>query len=72
MVSNTVWVLTYESNDYNQHGEYFEAVFGFKPSIKDLEEKQNIKGHKAKDLVENGVYREFGGDAWFLREEELK
>jgi hypothetical protein len=29
----TVWVLTYETNDYDQHGEYFKAVFAEKPAI---------------------------------------
>ena len=27
----TVWVLTREINEYDQHGEYFVAVFGSKP-----------------------------------------
>lgn len=31
-----VWVLTSEYNDYDQHGEYFEAVFAKKPELEDL------------------------------------
>lgn len=31
-----VWVLTYEVNDYDQHGSYFEAVFARHPSLKTL------------------------------------
>lgn len=34
----TVWVLTSEHNDYDQHGEYFEAAFAQKPTIKQLAE----------------------------------
>lgn len=33
---NTVWVLTFETNDYDQHGEYFVAVFAEKPSTEKL------------------------------------
>jgi hypothetical protein len=32
----TVWVLTTEHNDYDQHGEYFVAVFETKPTVKEL------------------------------------
>lgn len=31
-----VWVLTYEVNDYDQHGEYFLAVFKEKPTLEEL------------------------------------
>lgn len=33
---NKVWVLTFEVNDYDQHGEYFLAVFGEKPDSEKL------------------------------------
>ncbi len=33
---NKVWVLTYEVNDHDQHGEYFVAVFADKPTIEQL------------------------------------
>lgn len=35
-VEDIVWVLTYEVNDYNQHGEYFESVFQDKPTLEQL------------------------------------
>lgn len=35
---STVWVLTEEYNDYDQHGAYFVAVFLSKPSIEQLAE----------------------------------
>ena len=31
-----VWVLTEEYNDYDQHGEYFLAVFKDEPTTADL------------------------------------
>lgn len=31
-----VWVLTYEVNEYDQHGEYFAAVFKEKPTPEQL------------------------------------
>jgi hypothetical protein len=34
--ANRVWVLTSEYNDYDQHGEYFLAVWSKKPTHKDL------------------------------------
>ena len=33
---NSVWVLTSEVNDYDQCGEYFEAVFKEKPTLEQL------------------------------------
>ena len=32
-----VWVLTREENQYDQYGEYFEAVFSQKPDAEQLE-----------------------------------
>lgn len=31
-----VWVLTFETNDYDQRGAYFVAVFGKKPTHEQL------------------------------------
>lgn len=36
MVKKTVWVLTRENNDYDQHGEYLETVFYQKPTHEEL------------------------------------
>lgn len=35
-MKKTVWILTSEYNDYDQHGEYFEAVFETKPTKEQL------------------------------------
>lgn len=32
----SVWVLTYEVNDYDQYGEYFLAVSKEKPTLEEL------------------------------------
>ena len=32
----SIWVLTYEVNEYDQHDAYFLAAFSRKPSISDL------------------------------------
>jgi hypothetical protein len=33
-----VWILTEEYNDYDQHGEYFLAVFKKEPTEEDLKQ----------------------------------
>lgn len=78
-----VFVLTHEHNDYDQHGEYFLAVFAEKPSVKALAEV--LKG-KAGDVSSFNVFeavaliehiRAGGGrrrdeDTWYnLNEETL-
>jgi hypothetical protein len=34
--SQSCWVLTYEVNDYDQHGEYFLMCWPYKPSDEQL------------------------------------
>jgi hypothetical protein len=36
-LTNDIWILTSEYNDYDQHGEYFEAVFIGKPTAEQIE-----------------------------------
>lgn len=36
MTKQTIWVLTREHNEYDQHGEYFTAAFVEKPSLQQL------------------------------------
>lgn len=40
-----VWVLTREHNDYDQHGEYFVAVFLKKPSHTTLAKALSKEGY---------------------------
>lgn len=56
-----MWILTYEVNDYNQYGEYFQhAWFGAKPDVTYL----------ASYLKYAGIctYEE----SWFIREQAQK
>ena len=39
MTTPSIWVLTEEYNDYDQHGEYFVHAWNHKPSIQDLLEQ---------------------------------
>jgi hypothetical protein len=36
-LTDDIWILTSEYNDYDQHGEYFEAVFIGKPTAEQIE-----------------------------------
>lgn len=40
-----VWVLTREINQYDQDGEYFEAVFSKKPTVKTIASELSGKVH---------------------------
>lgn len=72
---NSVWVLTSEVNDYNQYGEYFEAVFKDKPTLEQLKEL-GLPENYAQSCLDDGGERLLpttGADVWWhLREEELK
>lgn len=70
-MSNKVWVLTEEYNQYDQYGEYYLAVFKDKPTLEKLLNfgmNETIAKH-----VLNGGGREKVEDQWYnLREEELQ
>jgi hypothetical protein len=66
---NTVWILTEEFNDYNQHGEYFLAAFKEKPGVEKL---MKFMSEREANHVQNGGGRIDTEFQWFnLREEEL-
>lgn len=77
-----VWVLTQSHNDYNQHGEYFVAVFSSKPDIKKLAEVMQMQNVSASNIMEAIAFLshiiEGGGrrgteDVWYqLEEVDLK
>lgn len=55
-----MWAITYEMNDYNQHGKYLERVFKNKPSI----ERLNKYGYDGEHLYKGGG-RKYTEDVWF-------
>lgn len=48
-----VWVLTDEYNDYDQHGEYFIAVFINKPTHEQLTE-HGVSKFKLRHVLNGG------------------
>lgn len=72
-MKKTVWILTSEYNDYDQHGEYFEAVFETKPTKEQLAEAMGHSLHSSylEHTLEGGG--RIGNDyMWYnLREQEF-
>ena len=59
-----VWVLTSEYNEYDQHGEYFLAVFKNKPSrerLSDIVRDDEVVDH----LLNKGGGRIEWEDKWY-------
>lgn len=46
-----IWVLTFECNDHDQHGEYFKAAFANKPTIGQLAEVMRGWGDLSADVM---------------------
>ena len=73
-----VWVLKSAYNDYDQHREYFIAVFRSLPTLKQLAEETEtslvyIHGIEAMERLQLGGGREKYEDSWYLLDkEELK
>lgn len=66
-----VWILTEEFNDYDQHGEYFVAVFAAKPTHQQLT-TQEVPINRLRHVL-NGGGRKDMEDHWFhLREVKCK
>ena len=73
-MKNTVWVLTSEYNDYDQHGEYFVEVFRGKPTEDQI---ADVVGFYADSPtvqhILSGGGREKYEDVWFnLKEVKLQ
>jgi len=67
----TVWILTEEYNEYDQHGEYFLAVFKEKPTIEKLMKFIGDEEEAKHVLAGGGNRRGNEGQWYFLREEPL-
>lgn len=64
----TVWVLTWEIDDYDQYGQYFVGVFLAKPTVEVLA-KKDIDLETAEHLIATGGGRRKHERTWYhLRE----
>lgn len=59
-----VWILTSEYNDYDQHGEYFEAVFAEKPTALQIQKVCEVNEIGAKHIL-NGGGRNGNEHQWY-------
>ena len=70
LTNEEIWVLTSEYNDYDQHGEYFEAVFIGKPTSKQIQKHCHVTEQGAVHIL-NGGGRVKYEDQWYnLRKEK--
>lgn len=67
-----VWVLTFAVNEYDQQGEYFEAVYGQKPTVEQLLLVDGINTPTAQRLCAGEIGRwKTEYQWWYLRETEI-
>ena len=67
-----VWLLTSEYNDYDQHGEYFVAVYIGKPSSQQIQKTCGVNEIGASRIL-NGGGRERWEYQWYnLRKEDAE
>jgi hypothetical protein len=77
MTTSSIWVLTEEYNDYDQHGEYFVHAWDHKPSRQELIEcgvqRSRPKMNDYVSYVLNGggrlVDSIYYDDQWYLLKE---
>ncbi len=70
LTDEEIWVLTSEYNDYDQHGEYFEAVFIGKPTSEQIQKHCHVTEQGAVHIL-NGGGRVKYEDQWYnLRKEK--
>jgi hypothetical protein len=60
----SVWILTEEYNEYDQHGEYFVAVWANKPTIEQLRERIPRNDEQLEHIL-NGGGRKGVEDHWY-------
>lgn len=66
-----VWIVTSEYNDYDQHGEYFVAVFLLKPTFKELKKTLGLDKITTQNLTKGGG-RQNTENIWYnLKEVKL-
>lgn len=65
----SIWVLTSEYNDYDQHGEYFEDLFVGKPTLEQIQKCCQVNEEYASHILSGGGRVNYE-DKWYnLRQE---
>jgi len=59
-----MWVITFSVNDYNQHGDYLDRVFNYKPSQEELD----ALGYDGEHLLNGGGRKNWEKCWYFLTE----
>ena len=62
-----IHVVTYDVNDYNQHGEYFKGLVVGELTAEKIQEV-GVSINIAKELLENGNCRTDGGETEYYLE----
>jgi len=64
----TVWIITEEYNEYDQHGQYFIAWFSEKPTVEQITKCLDCDDNTAIHVANGGGRRVFGvrhEDQWY-------
>lgn len=69
-MSNKVWILTKEYNQYDQYGEYYIAAFANKPTPEQLI-KLGINEYLTPHVLNGGGRKKYDEEWYNLEEKEL-
>jgi hypothetical protein len=69
-LTDDIWILTSEYNDYDQHGEYFEAVFIGKPTAEQIEKHCGVNEVGSTHILAGGGRVEYEYHWYNLRKEK--
>lgn len=69
-MSNTVWVLTREINQYDQDGAYFERVFKDKPTKQQLLDA-GVYESSVEHVLSKGGRIKYEDTWWYLTEVKI-
>jgi len=63
-MGDTIWILTEDWNDYNQHGSYFIAAWIEKPSTGEIMKSLKTSESEAQHILSGGG-RRGSEDTWY-------
>ena len=63
----TIWLLTTEYNDYDQHGEYFVSAWGHRPTFVELG-VAGVDGANIRHVQAGGGRKDDEFQWWYLKE----